>query len=128
MSCQLTLLTTAGSTACAASPGVGMIITFTGDAGDLALVTKDISSLQSGTGTIAITKTIAGSLGTIAAEKWRDGGRDGWLDADDPDGSNNRAIRSRRVGDGGPSPPPLGTARLKCADAMRGMGARWRSF
>ena len=59
---------------------------------------------------------------------WRDGGRDGWLDADDPEGSNNRAIRSRRVGDGGPSPPPLGTARLKWADAMRGMGARWRSF
>ena len=49
-----------GTAACAASPGVGMIVTFTGDAGNLAPMTADVASLQGGAGTIEVVETTAG--------------------------------------------------------------------
>lgn len=55
---------------------------------------------------------------------WRDGGL---LDpAMTPDGSISRAMRSNRVGDGCPSTTAAAVGRVKCADEMRGIGAKCR--
>ena len=46
--------------ACAAAPGVGIDVTFTGNAGNQAPLTYDISSLQGGVGTIVVVETTTG--------------------------------------------------------------------
>ena len=60
-----TVVFSSGTSACDAAGANTMTITFTGNAGDLALVTANVAALDSGAGTIAITQATAGTLGTL---------------------------------------------------------------
>ena len=54
-----------GVAACAASPGVGIAVTFRSELGDLPAITANVASLQAGAGTIAVAETVKGTKDSI---------------------------------------------------------------